>query len=837
MRLLDDTVNDLRYALRSMRREPVLVTVIVATFAIAIGANSAMYGLVSRLMLAPPPGVHDAGRVVRVERLLVTDDGTPYTMATTSYPAFQAIASLDRVYDAAAAVRTDSMVVGRGADATRIAVVQASGRYFEVLGAHPARGRYFGAADDELPIGSPVVVLGDAFWKRRFGADPSVLGREIVVDDQPMTVIGIAPPNFNGDGVAGVDAYVPLSAAMRNSGSAWYAMHGVNLVSVLARLRGDVRPDDAGRTTARAIVEAGQVSGGVQDYGVALESLQPGAAARQSAEARVALWLAGVSLVVLLIATANVATLLLLRALRRRREIGVRLALGVGRGRLARQLLGESLLLALVGAAAGLLLSRWLADLVRATLLPTLAPSEALADGRVLAAALAAAVVAGLVAGLAPLGRTAVRNIAAELGAGELGGSGRSRTHGVLVATQVALCTLLLVGAGLFVRSLWRVQSQDLGYSTRGLLLVELEPRVPLDGRARDALYADAVRRLTTVPGVRAATVVSSMPFAWHFIPPISVPGRAEPPGAEHQLPIMYGATPTYLSLMHVRTVAGRLFTDEDRRGSPMVVLVNESMAREVWPGESAIGKCIRIGFDPTQEPSPLAPATLPCREVVGVVRDSRARLLRADAREASLMQYYVPFEQLPAGGGPQGESAPKVNGLLIGANGTPAAVASAVQRVIQGTSTIPVFASVSPYQSRFERQLRPWRMGATLFTALGALALAIAAVGLFGVVSYVAQRRTREMGIRLALGATDAEVRAVVVTGALRLTTVGVVAGLSAALALSPLIASMLFQTSPREWSVLVVAGVSLLAVAVVAAAVPAWRTGRVSPMVALRE
>jgi predicted permease len=615
---------------------------------------------------------------------------------------------------------------------------------------------------------------------------------------------------------------------MMNEAAGWWSDPRPNLVSVIVRLREQVSPAAAaGPATAAAGAERDELTS------VAFEPLLP-QSTRSSPQARIAKWLFGVSLIVLMIAVANVGVLLLLRALHKRRDLAVRVALGASRGQLAAQLITESTLLAVAGGALGLLVSRWFADIARVTLIPNLAQSDSFVDGRVLGLTAMLVVLAGLVAGLAPLGLAAQRRITAELhGASTFGSAGRSRTQRALVGVQVALCTVLLVGAGLFVRSLQRVQGQDLGFSTSNLLYVTLDFRERLPGVRRDELHSDAVRRLTGVRGVAAATVVQALPFGPRHIPPISVPGRAEPPRAGQQLPLMYGATPEYLRLLGVSLLQGRLFTERDRRGSELVVLVNETMAREVWPGESALGKCIRIGFDPALEPSPLAPATLPCRQVVGVVRGSRARSLRPVEREASLMQYYVPFGQLPP---TPIEDNWDVSGILVGVRADPERMMPVIQRVIQGTAASPLYARVRQYQDLLDPQLRPWRLGATLFVVFGALALGIAAVGLFGVVSYLVSQRTHEIGLRLALGGTGALVGQWVIVGALRMVAIGCAVGIAVAAVAGPAARDMLFETSPYDAGVLFAAVAILLIVTAVAASIPALRAARVSPMTAMR-
>lgn len=817
------------YAIRSLRRDPALVASVLATFALAIGANAAMFGLVSRLLLPAPPGVADPARVVRLTLDVRAPDGERYTKTTTSYPTFRSLQSASDAFASVAAVGpTTTMVMGRGAEAEEVRIISATGSYFAVLGARASLGRFFTPDEDQLPTGTPVAVLGHAFWKSRFAAERDVIGRTVVLDDRRFTIIGVAAPGFTGDGIKPVDLFVPLSSAMLNASAGWWSDQRLNLVSVIARLRGSVGyPVAAGAAMSAARTTVDGITG------VAFESLVP-SSMRRSPQARIAKWLFGVTLIVLLIAIANVGVLLLLRALHRRRDLAVRVALGASRKVLALQLLTESILLAIAGGIAGVLVSRWFADAARLTLLPDLARSERFVDGRVLALTTVLVIVAGLLAGVVPLLLVGQRRITAELHAwSTLGSASRSRLQHVLVGVQVGLCVVLLVGAGLFVRSLQRVQSQDLGFSTANLLFVTLSFREELPRRERDDAHVDAVRRLSGLAGVSGATVVQATPFGAFHVPPISVPGLAEPPAAGDQLPMMYGATPEYLRLMGVRLLQGRLLTEQDRAGSQLVVLVNETMAREVWPGQRALGKCIRVGFDPAFEPSPLAPSTLPCREVVGVVRDSRVRSLRRDGREASLMQYYVPFGQLPAG--PFGEG-PGVFGILVGVRGNADQMAPVVQRLIQGTAAAPVYARVQHYQDLLDPQLRPWRLGATLFVAFGALALGIAAIGLFGVVSYLVSQRTREIGLRLALGGTGMRVGRWVIGGALRMVAVGCAVGLVAAALAAPLVRELLFETSPHDSGVLVVAIVILVVVTIVAALVPAVRAARVSPMTAMR-
>jgi len=818
-------------AARALRREPGFVAIVVLTFALAIAANAAMFGLVTRLMFSPPPGIAHADRVSRVRLWLNEEGGESFAMSTTSYPVFQGLRASSGAFAAIAATRPDTMLVGRSPDVTRVSGLGATGDYFTTLGASPALGRFFGASDDAPPAGNPVVVLGDAYWRRAYGGDQSVLGQRIVIGEQPFTIIGVARPGFNGEQLSAVDLFVPLSAMMRASGSEWMTNHGMKIVSLVVRLRDGVSLA-AARTIATAAIR-GESSADRATLSVDFDPVVPGASSRQSAQSRIALWLAAVSLIVLLIATANVGTLLSLRAARRRREIAVRIAIGAGRGHLARQLLSESVLLAAGGAASGVLLSHWFADIIRSTLLPNLAPTTDFIDARVLAVSIVAAGVAGVLAALAPIAQVGGGgNLASELRTGGAGASARMRFQNALVTVQVALCTLLVVGSALFVRSLERVQSQDLGFSAEHLLYVTLDFHGFVPASERDAAYFAAVDRVRALTGVTGATVAAGIPFGPHNIPPMSIPNLPWPP-VNVQIPIMYGATPDYLDIMRVRLVSGRLFSARDTRGAPQVVLVNETLARSAWPGGSALGKCVRVGGMPTGEGDENPAAAQPCREVVGVVRDSRARSLLPERNEDRLMQYYVPFEQIP---NPPFPNIPRVMGLVVRVAGDPLQMTGQVQRAIQSSSARRVFALIRPYQDLIDPQLRSWQLGATLFSAFSAIALGIATIGLFGVISYVATQRTLEMGIRRALGGNGWAVAQLVVGDALRRTVVGLAFGVAAALLAGPVVAAMLFQTSPRDPASIATAVAVLVAATLLAASWPAVRTMRVNPMAALR-
>jgi predicted permease len=832
-----DLSGDIRRTIRTLGRQPGFVAAVVTTFAIAIGTNAAMFGLIDRLMLSAPPGIVDPDRVVRLSVEGGAESGQRFRMSTFSYPMFRSLAGAEHALALVAASRPDTVMVGR-AEVRPSAALAVSGHYFATLRATPQLGRVIGPSDDEIPLGASVVVLSHAYWTRIYGRDPSAVGQQAVINGTPFTIIGVARQGFSGDVGSPVDVFIPLTAAMRGQAFGWWTIDRMNLVSIVGRLTDGVTPRGAAEVVT-GIVRAQSGSDERASRQIAeLTPVVPGRSARQSAQSQIALWLAGVSVVVLLIATANVGTLLLLRAARRQRETALRITLGAPRATLAMQLMIESLMLSVAGAVAGLLLSRWLSEAIRVTLLPSLAAREAFVDRRVALLSVGVAVVAGILAALTPIMQIGRRDLAAALRAGgESGASGRMTSQSIMVGAQVALCTVLLVGAGLFVRSLHRVQSQDLGFSTEGILYVTLDIQGYASGREKDALYEAALRRARGVAGVRRASLVEAFPFGPFHVPPMNIPGRAGMPTLGGQPPFMYPATIEFLAMMRVSLREGRMFNERDTRSSALVAMVNESMARTIWPNEPALGKCIRVGYpaNMADEMDPMeAVALAPCREVVGIVRDSRARSIRGEGNEARQMQYYVPFEQIPA---PPFPNFGFANGFFLqAAEPDLDRVAAEVHRVVQTGMTRSGFVRVKRYQDLIDPQLRSWRLGASLFALFGALALGIAAVGLFGVISYLVGQRTREMGVRIALGSSPRRMWRLVIGDALRLVGVGIATGIVAAMAAGPLVRDMLFRTSPWEPANAGVAILVLLTVTVAAAALPAWRAGRVDPLEALR-
>jgi predicted permease len=547
-------------------------------------------------------------------------------------------------------------------------------------------------------------------------------------------------------------------------------------------------------------------------------------------ERRIAYWLAGVSLVVLIIGLANAGTLLLVRSAKRRRESAIRAALGAGRGRLLAHLAGESAFVAVVAAGLSMVLAFWLDEAVRRALLPGIVERDVL-DPRTLAAP----VIAGFAAGLVALAAGAAYLPRGSRHDDFLRPAARSGTvlQRSLLVVQAALSVLLLAGAGMFGRSLSALLDQDFGFTTDGVLLVDFEqgpgsPEVPKN------IFTTALDKIGALPAVEKATVYQSMPFGRFHVPPIAVPGRAEPPSVGEQLPFLIAATPQFLAILGIRIIDGRSFTAADERGAP-VVIVNETMARGVWPGESAVGKCIRIGFDPDFDPltssGPPTPSTaVPCREVVGVARDVRQRSVVPEGIEAGLMQYYVPFSQIPPPPGAVG-SAPGIAGVLVKVRTESPDVADSLRRLLAGGRADLPSPRVRRYASTLEDQLRPWQLGTTLLTLFGTLAVVIAAVGLYAAFAHAVVLRKREMAIRIAIGASPPAVRSLILRDAMLLSAGAALAGCLGAVLAGRTLARALYGIVPADPMVLGGAAVLMMAVAAAATIRPARAAALADP------
>lgn len=810
--------DDLLSAVRGLKSTPVPVAAAILTLALAIGMNVGMVGLVARALLSPPEYVAEPQNLVTVA--FERGEGEQRArMISTSYVTFTALRDNVAGFTGVAAWQRSSTTAVIDGDQVRADAMYVSGSYFDVLGAKPRLGRAVQAADDRAAA-DPVVVLSHAFWKSAFAGEP-VLGKRLALNGLDYTVIGVMPPRFSGHSAANVDVWIPFAAAMRLS-PGWDQDPYRRVASIVARLA-------PGATAAAASTQAGVAT----SLTVVLTPV--GGADIPAVDRRVAYWLTGVSALVFVIGLANAGTLLLVRAARRHRDFAIRAALGASRGRLLRQALLEAALVSVAATAASLLLAAWFDGAVRQVLLPDVTPADGAGRLTVLAS-----VAAGALAFIAT-GLSNTSNVPRGLRAGTIDGDDRhsrrrAPVQATLLVVQTALSVLLLAGAGLFGRSLYNLLSQDFGIKMDGVVVVDLEPA---PGSSRERLFDDALDAVLAVPGVRAATPIAAIPFSGFNVPPIAVPGLAGPPNVNGQLPFLQAATPEFFDILGIRIIQGRRFTAADDRGAP-IVIVNETMARTLWPGESAIGKCIRIGFDPNFDPEtatgpPTPSAAVACREVVGVAHDMRQRSLIPSGAEDRLMQYFVPFSQVPV---PPFVPNPDRGawGLLLRVDRDAASVASAVRRAVVGNRTEVPFVRVRDYTQLLERQMRPWRLGTVLLGLFSALALGVGAVGLYAAFAYAVAVRRREMAIRLALGARPRRVVTLVLREALVLVSAGIVAGCATAVAGGRWLQSLLYDTSHTDPIVLGGAALVMLATALVATLMPARTASKADPASLLR-
>jgi predicted permease len=821
-----DTLNhDFRHAARSLARQPGFALTVVITVALAIGVNATMFGVIDRLLLKPPDGVTEPARVFRLYFTrtfswagLVTQDGT-------SFPDFVLFRDQATSFEHVAAFLTTKATLGRGSDAQQVRRTVATAGFFPLLGVRPAIGRFFTVDEDKVPVGEPVMVLSHALWKERFGERPEVVGSVVHLGNRAYTVIGVAPAGFTGVDLEPSDLWVPLSAEGGTmAGEDWHRSRRSTWIRIIARLRptASVSQADAEATALfqRGLAESTSNTAPAMDS-TARAALGPLDVARgpvsygATRSVRVATWLSAMALVVLLIAGANIVNLLLMRGAQRQRDIAVRAALGINRGRLVRMLLTESVLLTCVGGAAGFLLAFWGSHVVRELLLPGIAWGGPPIDGRVLLVTVVLTVATGVLTGLAPALQAGRLDVVSRLRAGAREGTyRRSAARSALLILQAGLAMVLLVGAGLFVRSLDRVLGLDMGFDASRVLVAELDVSgVEITGTRLREYYREARERVSRVPGIDGAALATSIPFYSSTSARLRVPGRDSLPATKDGGPYIVEVTPEYFPVMGTRIIRGRGFLPTDREGAPRVAIVSETFARLVWPAETALGKCLRIGAD-----------TVPCTEIVGVAQDAKRQTLAT----VPVMQYYVPLDQRQIR-----MSAPV---LLVRTRADQSTPVSLVRRELQRELPDAPYIDIRSLETLVDPQIQPWHLGAAMFALFGFLALLIAALGLYGVIAYEVVQRRHEFGVRLALGATPASVLGLVIGRAVRLVVFGLGAGSAIALGASGHVEALLFDTSPRDPWVFAAVGVTLIGMALLAGAIPSWRAMRVDPAITLR-
>jgi predicted permease len=824
---LRDGGYDVRLGVRAFARERTFTLSVIGTLALGIGVNAAMFGIVDRLLLRGPDHVRDPNGVRRMQMSIRPPGMDVKASGYFPYADYETLRREGTFFTAIAgySVSEDGMVLGRGVDARRINRGEATANLFPLLGVTPRLGRFFSEREDDVASPEKVVVLGYGLWQREFGGRDDVIGKSIALDNAAYTIVGVAPRGFTGPGLMRVDVWLPESLAgpQRLGGrSNWTQAWNAFWLSIVVRLKPDV---SAAQADAEATAIHQRAYAGKTDYfrtaALAVRPLTTGPDGVASMESRVSPWLLAVSAIVLLVSCANVVNLVLARAIRRRREIAVRLALGAGRGRLVRLLVAETLTLAVAGGAAGLAVAYGVGTAVRAWLIPGVEWAGPV-DVRVLAVCTAASVAAGLIVGVFPALRASAPDVFASLKAGAREGGGRrSRARAALTVLQAALCALLLVGSGLFVVSLMRVRAMDLGLEPDRVLTFSVQraplpPGVSDEDRQRErarrlAFYPAMMERLRQRPDVEAASLAIGLAFTATFGDDIRVPGRESIPNLKGGGPFLSAVSADYFRTVGTRLVRGRGFTEADRAGSAPVAIVNETMAATLWPSGDAIGQCFFIG------------RSKDCATIVGIVANSRQFRLEEDES----MAFFIPFGQEQSIGGVQ---------LLVRPRGDAASLIGAVRQELVALDPTITFVNAAVLQDRVDPLVRPWRLGATMFTLMGALALVVAAVGLYSVMSYFVTDRSHEIGVRMALGARPSDVARLVVGGGMTLAASGVVAGFVLALLGARFLEPLLFHTSPRDPGVFAVVAVTLLSIAFVATLLPAIRARRVNPVEAMR-
>jgi predicted permease len=831
---VEDVGQDVAYAWRGLRRSPGFTAAVVLVFALGLGANAALFSLLDRIFLSAPAGV-DAPQEIR--RLYYIQPQSPFrafepangVLEPMDYPEYAAIrdAAKSKVQFAAywqpdsVDARIDNAVVA----AMPSYVTQS---YFRALRVRPSLGRFFTADEDRVDIVSPAAVISDALWHRAFAGESAVLGKQIRIADRTYSVVGVAPRGFTGIDLDRADLWLPLGALPPPPfwGSRPWYLGGFHVLRVIARVPSSTAEQ---RMTAIATVayRHEQQSTGFRDTtstvitGPIIAALGP---SDRKQEVSISLRLAGVSLILLLIAVGNVANLLLLRGMRRRREIAIRRALGVSTARLCRLLITESLLLSTLGAAAALILGAWASTALRALLLPETHWSNDSHFAHVIAFTATVSIVVGTLAGMAPAFHASGLDVTSALKAGVRSGLHRRVfTRSVLTMGQVALSVVLLVGAGLFVRSLRNVRAIDLGFDSDGLVTIHAGYRDLASSRAMGPAFESIAMEMSRVPGVRRIAMASGAPMQGSRSTRFFLPGRDSVPTIDGIPPLADLVSPEYFSTVGLRLVAGRRFESTDRAGMPPVAVVGRTMASVVWPGENPIGKCI-LTFT----------RTAPCTSVVGVVDD-----IHTDGviEPRPFMHLYLPFAQNV-----------QLDSLRFGARG--------IGRVILVRTRPGTEAAVKKFALRVARErlpgvdvlrandmaqvlapkLRPWRLGATLFSILGVLAAVVAAVGMYSVIAYAVSQRAHEMSIRMALGARAQDILTLVAREGLRVIIVSIAIGIGAAVPLGRLVASLLYGVSTRDPVVLTGAAVLLGLMGLAAILTPALRAARSDPATALR-
>ena len=805
---LEDLSQDLRYALRGLRKHRGFTAVAVITLALGIGANTAIFTVINTVLLRPLP-------YERPDQLVVLMETISERPAGVSYPNFVDWRNQSTSLENVVAVRNrESFNLTGAGESERLQGRLVSANFLSTLGVKPIRGRNF-AAEEDQPGANPVAIISHALWQRRFGAGENILGKQLTLNGQQYTVIGITPPNFQYGTEADVSVPIGLSAER-------FKLRGKDpgIIS-FARLK-------PGTSTEAANAELNTIAARLeQQYPdtntgrrVRLESL------RESVVGDVRptlLTLLGAVGFVLLIACANVANLLLTRSAGRQKEMAIRTALGAGRARILRQLFTESAVLALAGGIVGLLLAIWGTNLI-SSYIPEGIPrmGELGIDGRVLLFTLGASLLTGVFFGLAPALQSSDANLTETLKEGERNSSrGHNRAGKLLVISEVALTLVLLVGAGLLVKSFWRLSQVDPGFDPQNVLAMQIAVSArPEEGPKVNGFLSDLQSRIKTLPGVQSVSVSNGLPFEGANFPPFLIEGQQPPPPGQDPTGLLYTVSTDYFKTMGIDLVRGRLFSSQDTRETPPVALIDEVFARNYFPNQDPIGRRFKLNTPDAES-----------REIVGVVR--HVEHVGLEGQTANTAEFYFNFDQLPIATLPR--YVRRVN-LLVRTTVEPLSLAGSVRSQISALDKDQAVFNVRTMEQALSRSVAARRFSMILLGVFAILALTLAAVGIYGVISYSVAQRTREVGIRMALGANTIDVIKLVVRDGLKLVLIGVGVGLVGALMLTRMMTTLLFGVTPTDAVTYATVALGLILVALIACCIPARRATKVDPLVALR-
>ncbi|MGD0456184.1 MAG: ABC transporter permease [Terriglobia bacterium] len=804
-------IQDLRYGLRMLAKNPGFTAVAVLTLALGIGANTAIFSVVNGVLLRPLPYA-DPGRL-----MTVYETSREFGQMSVAYPNFLDWRRENHAFTDIAAYRGDDFNFTGSGQPEHLRGEFVSASLLPVLGVNPLLGRNFMPQEDREGA-SGVVMLTYGLWKRRFGADPNILGKTMTLNARSYKVIGVLPSDFGFRRRA--ELYVPIAQYLSIELNDRENHPGLNVVG---RLKPDVTMAAAQAemtSIGRALAQQYPKTNG--GHGVAVVEMKDDMVGHIRPTLLLLLGAVGC---VLLIACANVANLLLARSTARSREFAIRVALGADRPRVVRQPLTESVLLALGASVFGLMLADWGTRLVLAAVPNSLPRSQEIGlDPHVLLFTLALSVLTGVLFGLAPAFHSSSVNPQESLKEGARGsGGGRHRAEGVFVALEVGLAVVLLAGAGLMIQSIWRLWRVDPGFNTRHLLTtqVALSPTVMASPAAIRLAYQQLLDRVASIPGIQSASIASLIPLSDSDSEIAFWPGSGlQPPQDQMSSAMFYIGTPDYLRVMGIPLREGRFFTDQDTLASAPVVVIDDVMAKHLFPGQDAVGKQFSlIELGPVQ--------------IVGVVGHVKHWGLDSDDTAKIRDEIYFPFMQVPDKFMPEA-----VAGLTLALRTAPdpLSVVSAVRAQVAGpTEDQPIFG-VQTMEQIISDSLAERRFTLLLLIIFASTALVLAAVGIYGVMSYAVSRRTHELGVRLALGASRREILRLVVGEGMVLAAIGTVVGLTAALGLTRLMASLLYGVRPADPATLAAVSLLLAGIALLACYIPARRATKVDPMVALR-